>query len=105
MGSVVPAVVTTSSPPSAPATEAASRASRWGVAALALAAATVLLRLPAFFADRHLTVDDGVFGASAMAMRTGAVPFRDVPLRHPWRLAGQSILACRSACPAARWTN
>jgi hypothetical protein len=38
----------------------------------------VLLRLPAFFADRHLTVDDGVFGASALAMRTGALPFRDV---------------------------
>jgi hypothetical protein len=46
--------------------------------ALGLAAITVLLRLPAFFADRHLTVDDGVFGASALAMRTGALPFRDV---------------------------
>jgi hypothetical protein len=78
VGSVVPAVVTTSSPSSAPATAAAPRASRWGLAALALAAATVLLRLPAFLADRHLTVDDGVFGASALAMRTGALPFREV---------------------------
>jgi len=43
-----------------------------------LAAATVLLRLPAYLADRHLTVDDGVFGASALAMRTGALPYREV---------------------------
>jgi hypothetical protein len=45
---------------------------------LALAAATVLLRLPALLADRHLTFDDGVFGASAVAMRHGGQPFRDV---------------------------
>jgi hypothetical protein len=77
VGSVVPAVATTSSPPSAPAT-AASRASHWGVAALVLAAATVVLRLPAYLSDRHLTVDDGVFGASALAMRTGALPYREV---------------------------
>jgi hypothetical protein len=77
VGSVVPAVATTSSPPSAPAT-AAPRASQWGLAALVLAAATVVVRLPAYVAERHLTVDDGVFGASALAMRTGAVPFREV---------------------------
>ncbi|MCZ7531010.1 MAG: glycosyltransferase family 39 protein [Acidimicrobiia bacterium] len=29
-------------------------------------------------ADRHVTFDDGVFGASAVAMRDGGVPFRDV---------------------------
>jgi 4-amino-4-deoxy-L-arabinose transferase-like glycosyltransferase len=45
---------------------------------LAVAAATVLLRIPALLADRHLTFDDGVFGASAVAMRHGGVPFRDV---------------------------
>jgi len=39
---------------------------------------TVLIRLPAVFADRHLTFDDGVFGASAVAMRNGGAPFRDV---------------------------
>ncbi|MCI3948627.1 MAG: Dolichyl-phosphate-mannose-protein mannosyltransferase [Acidimicrobiales bacterium] len=78
MGSVVPAVATTSSPPSAPTAAAPPRAPGWGLAALALAAATVVLRLPAFVADRHLTVDDGVFGASALAMRTGALPFREV---------------------------
>ena len=74
----MPAVATTSSPPSAPAPAAAPQASQWGVAALVLAAATVVVRLPAYLADRHLTVDDGVFGASALAMRTGALPFREV---------------------------
>jgi 4-amino-4-deoxy-L-arabinose transferase-like glycosyltransferase len=43
-----------------------------------LAALTVTLRIPAFVADRHLTFDDGVYGASAVAMRAGAQPFRDV---------------------------
>jgi 4-amino-4-deoxy-L-arabinose transferase-like glycosyltransferase len=44
----------------------------------ALTVVTVLLRLPAFVAERHLTFDDGVFGASAVAMRAGGQPFRDV---------------------------
>ena len=43
-----------------------------------LGVATVALRLPAYVADRHLTFDDGVYGASAVAMRAGGVPFRDV---------------------------
>ena len=43
-----------------------------------LAALTILLRLPAFFSSAHLTFDDGVFGASAVAMRAGGQPFRDV---------------------------
>jgi hypothetical protein len=43
-----------------------------------LAAAAVLLRLPALVSPRHLTFDDGVYGASAVAMRDGGVPFRDV---------------------------
>jgi hypothetical protein len=45
---------------------------------LALAALTVVLRIPALLASRHLTFDDGVYGASAVAMRSGGVPFRDV---------------------------
>ncbi|HVM40959.1 MAG TPA: glycosyltransferase family 39 protein [Acidimicrobiia bacterium] len=45
---------------------------------LVLAAVAVVLRLPAFLADRHLSFDDGVYGASATAMRDGAAPFRDV---------------------------
>lgn len=44
----------------------------------ALVALAAVLRLPAVLASRHLTVDDGVFGASAVAMRAGGAPFRDV---------------------------
>ena len=43
-----------------------------------LAAIAVVLRLPSFFATRHLTFDDGVFGASVVAMRHGGMPFSDV---------------------------
>jgi hypothetical protein len=48
------------------------------------AAATVIvigaaaLRTPAYLAARHLSFDDGVYGASAVAMRHGGLPFRDV---------------------------
>jgi hypothetical protein len=45
---------------------------------LLLSALTLALRVPAFLASAHLTFDDGVFGASAVAMRDGGVPFRDV---------------------------
>jgi hypothetical protein len=45
---------------------------------LGLSVVSLLLRLPALLAERHLTFDDGVFGASAVAMRHGGVPFRDV---------------------------
>ena len=43
-----------------------------------LGALTVALRIPSFVAERHLTFDDGVYGASAVAMRAGGQPFRDV---------------------------
>ncbi|MEQ1786499.1 MAG: hypothetical protein ABL966_05555, partial [Acidimicrobiales bacterium] len=43
-----------------------------------LAALTIAVRIPSYLADRHLTFDDGVFGASAVAMRAGGQPFRDV---------------------------
>jgi hypothetical protein len=43
-----------------------------------LATLTLLLRVPSFVAERHLTFDDGVYGASAVAMRAGGQPFRDV---------------------------
>ncbi len=45
---------------------------------LLIGALALVLRLPTFFAVKHLTFDDGVFGASAVAMRNGGVPFRDV---------------------------
>jgi hypothetical protein len=49
------------------------------VAGLGLLVGTaVILRLPAFFASRHLVFDDGVYGASAVALRAGGLPFRDV---------------------------
>jgi Dolichyl-phosphate-mannose-protein mannosyltransferase len=50
----------------------------WRVDAAALAAVAVLLRIPAFLADRHLTYDDGFFGLSALEMRHGVVPYREL---------------------------
>jgi 4-amino-4-deoxy-L-arabinose transferase-like glycosyltransferase len=50
----------------------------WWIDAGVLAAVAVLLRLPAFVANRHLTYDDGFFGLSAIEMRDGVVPFREL---------------------------
>ena len=50
----------------------------WRLDAAALAIVAVLLRIPAFVADRHLTYDDGFFGLSALEMRHGVVPFREL---------------------------
>ena len=36
------------------------------------------IRIPAFLAVRHVSFDDGVYGASALSMRAGGLPFRDV---------------------------
>lgn len=54
----------------------------------ALALAAIVVRLPAVLSSRHLSFDDGVYGATAVAMRDGARPYRDVfssqgPLHHP----------------------
>jgi hypothetical protein len=43
-----------------------------------LAVATIVIRLPAFFAEKSLVFDDGVFASSARAMRNGELPFRDI---------------------------
>jgi hypothetical protein len=43
-----------------------------------MAAVAVVLRIPALLATRHLSFDDGVYGASAVAMRAGGLPYRDV---------------------------
>lgn len=48
------------------------------VTAIAIVLGAVALRLPAYLATRHLSFDDGVYGASAVAMRAGGQPFRDV---------------------------
>jgi Dolichyl-phosphate-mannose-protein mannosyltransferase len=50
----------------------------WRLDAAALALVAALLRIPAFVASRHLTYDDGFFGLSALEMRHGVVPFRDL---------------------------
>ncbi len=61
----------------------------------------VAVRIPAFTARTHLTFDDGVYGASARAMRAGSQPFRDVfssqgPLHLPLIFAAD-LLGGRSA--------
>jgi 4-amino-4-deoxy-L-arabinose transferase-like glycosyltransferase len=50
----------------------------WRLDAAALAVVAVVLRIPAFVASRHLTYDDGFFGLSALEMRHGVVPFREL---------------------------
>ncbi len=57
---------------------ARSRADHWRRDALVLALVTIVIRLPAFFAEKSLVFDDGVFASSARAMRNGELPFRDV---------------------------
>lgn len=71
-----PTETTGSAPAAAPSRPRWSARSRWGLAGLVTGA--IVIRLPAFLADRHLTFDDGVFGASAVAMRAGSEPFREV---------------------------
>jgi len=61
---------------------------RWRRDALLLAVATVVLRLPALLADRHLTFDDGQYGSTALLLRDGKAPFIDIfssqgPLHQP----------------------
>ena len=60
----------------------------WRRDALLLAIGAVLLRLPAFFAPRHLTFDDGQYGTVVLGLRDGALPFKDLfssqgPLYYP----------------------
>jgi len=43
-----------------------------------VALGAITLRLPAILSSRHLSFDDGVYGATAVAMRDGARPYRDV---------------------------
>ena len=62
-----------------PSAAVASQARRlWRIDALVLGLVAVVLRLPAFFATRSLVFDDGVYASSALAMRNGLQPFRDV---------------------------
>lgn len=58
-------------------TAAGPSPARWTDMA-ALAVLALLVRIPAYLSSKALTFDDGVFANSAMAMREGGVPFRDV---------------------------
>ncbi|MGQ0824787.1 MAG: ArnT family glycosyltransferase [Actinomycetota bacterium] len=44
----------------------------------ALAVVALVLRVPAFLADRHLAFDDGNYGLAAIGMRDGQRPFEDL---------------------------
>lgn len=60
----------------------------WRRDALLLAIGAVLVRLPAFFAPRHLTFDDGQYGTVVLGLRDGDLPFKDLfssqgPLYYP----------------------
>jgi len=60
----------------------------WRLDATLLAVAAILLRVPAFFAPRHLTFDDGQYGVVVLGLRAGELPFRDLfssqgPLYYP----------------------
>jgi hypothetical protein len=57
---------------------AGARGRTWQIDAAVLAAVAIVIRLPAFVADAHLTYDDGVFGSSALLLRDGELPFRDI---------------------------
>lgn len=66
----------------------ASRATGWRADAAVLAVGAVLLRLPALFAPRHLTFDDGQYGTVVLGLRDGSLPFKDLfssqgPLYYP----------------------
>ncbi len=70
-------VETVNAPPVTPP-PTPSRSDHWRTDALILAIATVVIRLPAYFAEKSLVFDDGVFASSARAMRNGELPFRDI---------------------------
>lgn len=80
--------MSTTQSPHQPRNAAATEPSwpRW-VDLVALGALALVARIPAFSASRHLTFDDGVFANSAVAMREGGVPFRDIfSSQGPWFL-------------------
>ncbi len=70
----MPATTTIPDDTGAPTTR---RTFRWGDL-VALVTLALLVRIPAYFSPRALSFDDGVFANSAVAMRAGGVPFRDV---------------------------
>ena len=84
-----------SEPTGVAAPNRARAAATWYIAPL-LAALTVALRVPAFFASRHLLYDDGVYGVSVVDMRHGLAPYTGVfsaqgPLHFPLLYLGDLI--------------
>ena len=55
-----------------------TRFAHWRFDATVLGIVAVVIRLPAFFANRSLVFDDAGFASSVLAMRAGEVPFRDI---------------------------
>jgi 4-amino-4-deoxy-L-arabinose transferase-like glycosyltransferase len=53
-------------------------ATRWRLDAIVLALGAAVLRVPALLSSKPLVFDDGQYGAAAVAMRAGALPFREV---------------------------
>jgi 4-amino-4-deoxy-L-arabinose transferase-like glycosyltransferase len=73
-----------------------ARTSATWYTALLLAALTILLRLPAFLASRHLVFDDGTYGVSVLDMRHGLAPYTGVfssqgPLHFPLLYVGDLL--------------
>ena len=54
------------------------RGRSWRIDAALLALLAIVIRLPALFASRALTFDEGVYGSAVLAMRDGARPFREI---------------------------
>src|ERR1700704_1736428 len=84
-----------SDPAGAAAPNRARAPAAWYIGPL-LAVLTVALRLPAFFASRHLLYDDGVYGVSVVDMRHGLAPYTGVfsaqgPLHFPLLYMGDLI--------------
>jgi hypothetical protein len=66
------------------------------VIGLALAALALVVRLATWFSPRHVGYDDGGYGATVLAMREGAEPFRDLfsaqgPLHLPILFVGDLL--------------
>jgi hypothetical protein len=79
----------------APPTRARAGSRTWLVP-FGLALFALVIRLPMFFSPRHVLFDDGVYGATVLAMRHGARPFHEVfspqgPLHLPILYAGDLL--------------
>lgn len=72
-----------------------ARETAWAIPLL-LVLLTVLVRLPAFLASRHLVFDDGTYGVSVIDMRHGLAPYTGVfsaqgPLHFPLLYLGDLL--------------